>query len=79
MNRCVLRVGPGGLESLGLLPTLPPHVFLERSHFFITNRFEAGFEWLGPRPKSDLPSLWIQKGPLEEQALVPAALGGWAH
>lgn len=57
MNRCVLRVVPRGLESVGLLPTLPPDVFLEqRSHFSITTRLEAGleagFEWLGPRALS---------------------------
>lgn len=58
VNRCVLRVGPGGLESLGLLPTLP-HVFLEQSHFSIITRLEAGFEWLGLKAESV--RLWIQK------------------
>lgn len=74
MNRCVLRVGSGGLESLGLLPTLP-HVFIKQSRLSITTRLEAGFERLGPRAESVLLSLWIHKGPLEEQAPVPAAPG----
>lgn len=36
------------LDSLGPLPTLPPDVFTEQSHFSITTRFETGLEWLGP-------------------------------
>lgn len=47
VNRCSSELA-WSLDSLGPLPTLPPDVFTEQSHFSITTRFETGLEWLGP-------------------------------